>query len=295
MNDCLKTPSVTLHNGDCLDWLKTLPDGSVDGVVTDPPYGISFLGNGWDRDIPSEVWSRLPVKKNAILASFGSPRTFWKLGANIDAAGWEIFDCLTWLYGQGFPKHKSLLKPAWEPVIVARRGKGRLHPENFPDSYLDETQGRWPANVAMDEVAAETVDNETGHLPARGGKKIVSTTSKPSYSGGFGPRVYDKPHLFDESPRYPSRFLYVAKVKRAKKAEAGNDPTAKPLSLMEWLILLTTKPGDTILDPFMGSGTTGVAAVKLGRNFLGCELDPEYHAVAIRRINAALAERRLAG
>ena len=67
-------------------------------------------------------------------------------------------------------------------------------------------------------------------------------------------------------------------------------PCPKPLGLMELLVMQFTDPGETILDPFMGSGTTGVACAKLGRKFIGCEIDPKYFEIAVRRINDAMDE-----
>lgn len=86
----------------------------------------------------------------------------------------------------------------------------------------------------------------------------------------------------------PSRFFYCAKASRAERGEGNNHSTVKPLALLRWLCTLTATPeGGTVLDPFMGSGTTGVACLQTGRRFIGVEIDPTYHAITAKRLREA--------
>jgi len=130
--------------------MRTMHEASVDAVVCDPPYGIEFMGREWDKlagtpgynergritERPDAQewhagWAREALriaKPGAHLVAFGSPRTFHRLTCGLEDAGWEIRDVLMWLYGQGFPKSKNLggglgsaLKPAWEPIVLARK------------------------------------------------------------------------------------------------------------------------------------------------------------------------------
>lgn len=123
-----------IHHGDCLEIMPTLPAESVDSIVTDPPYGLSFMGKNWDHGIPGvPFWSEAfrVAKPGTHLLAFGGTRTFHRLTCAIEDAGWEIRDCIMWVYGSGFPKSHNLsgdwqgwgtaLKPAWEPIIVARK------------------------------------------------------------------------------------------------------------------------------------------------------------------------------
>lgn len=115
---------ITLFHGDCLDILPTLSADSIDSVVCDPPYGLSFMGKDWDHGVPGvPFWEAAlrVAKPGAYLLAFGGTRTFHRLTVAIEDAGWEIRDCLSWLYGSGFPKGKSQLKPAWEPIVMARK------------------------------------------------------------------------------------------------------------------------------------------------------------------------------
>lgn len=115
--------------GDCLDVMPTLEP--VDSIVCDPPYGLKFMGKGWDHGVPGKpFWAAAlnVAKPGAHLLAFGGTRTFHRLTCAIEDEGWEIRDCLTWLYGSGFPKSLNVgkgrgtaLKPGWEPIILARK------------------------------------------------------------------------------------------------------------------------------------------------------------------------------
>ena len=103
----------TAHNGECLDFLKNLPDNCVDSIVTDPPYGISFMGKKWDYNVPKvEVWKEClrVLKPGGYLLSFASTRTQHRMAVNIEDAGFEIRDMIAWVYGSGFPKSLDISK-----------------------------------------------------------------------------------------------------------------------------------------------------------------------------------------
>ena len=135
---------------DCLEYMKTMEQNSVDSIVTDPPYGLKFMGKDWDHGIPGvPFWTEAlrVAKPGAHLLSFGGTRTYHRLAVAIEDAGWELRDSIgaahesgdwgdcpwlmAWCYGSGFPKSHNLdgewqgwgtaLKPAWEPIIVARK------------------------------------------------------------------------------------------------------------------------------------------------------------------------------
>jgi hypothetical protein len=138
-----------IHIGDCLEVMRTLGANSVDAIVTDPPYGLGFMGKAWDHGVPGEPFWREALrvaKPGAFLAAFGGTRTFHRLACAIEDAGWELRDCvpyahdgvhlepmadcpwlLAWVYGSGFPKSHNgewggtALKPAWEPIVLARK------------------------------------------------------------------------------------------------------------------------------------------------------------------------------
>ena len=124
----------TIINDDCLHAMQGLEDNTIDSIVTDPPYGLSFMGKDWDHGIPGVVFWQEALriaKPGCHLLAFGGTRAFHRLAVAIEDAGWDIRDTLMWVYGSGFPKSHNLkgewqgygtaLKPAWEPVIVARK------------------------------------------------------------------------------------------------------------------------------------------------------------------------------
>jgi DNA modification methylase len=160
---------ATLYCGDCLAVLRTLPESSVDAVVTDPPYGLSFMGKRWDYDVPSvEIWAEClrVLKPGGHLLAFAGTRTQHRMAVRIEDAGFEIRDMIAWVYGSGFPKSHNLknewqvwgtaLKPALEPITMARKplegtvaenvlahGTGGL---NVDGCRVGTTVETWPAS-----------------------------------------------------------------------------------------------------------------------------------------------------
>lgn len=347
---------MTILVGDCREVLPTLAAGSVDAIVTDPPYGLGFMGMDWDRTgvafDPATWAAMLPVlKPGGALLAFGGTRTWHRQACAIEDAGFEIKDCLMWLYGSGFPKHKSLLKPAWEPVLLARkrgaatlnvdrcrivrtggdvsgwsRGASRasanrsMNGPNYPRPPTSCDKGRWPANVCLDEAAAVLLDaaagDRGGGFGVRGGGGAVDGTARTFQGDGQAVGYGDSGG--------PSRFFYCAKASRSEReaglagmpertaqstgwsgesmpqrqdarpgrtllarplpAAANHHPTVKPVALMRWLVRLVTPPGGLVLDPFAGSGSTGVACALEGMRFVGIEQDGDYAEIARRRI-----------
>ena len=337
----------TLHHADCRDAMRAMQAESIDAIVTDPPYGLSFMGKGWDHGVPGlEFWTEAlrVAKPGAHLVAFGGTRTFHRLAVAIEDAGWEVRDCLSWLYGSGFPKSLDVskaidkaagvefdarpasgvgfmnaegaggynvtknrldrkgestdaarawqgwgtaLKPAWEPVILARtplvgtvaanvlaHGTGAINVDacrigtdstrrvsnagtngeglgmGVRASLNGSDSGRWPANVALDEEAASMLGE-------------------------------------------PSRCFYTAKASRSERGEGNTHPTVKPIALMRWLVRLVCPPNGLVLDPFNGSGSTGVAALAEGMRYVGCERETEYIEIARRRLESSHAQMEL--
>ena len=148
---------VRVVHGDASAEVARLPDASVDAVVTDPPYELGFMGQKWDR---TGIAYSVPLWRDCLrvlrpggwLLAFGGTRTSHRLACAVEDAGFELRDTVTWLYGQGFPKGKGCLKPAGEPITVARKAAPR--PWLNVDGCLvgtgeDRTGGRWPPNVVL--------------------------------------------------------------------------------------------------------------------------------------------------
>jgi site-specific DNA-methyltransferase (adenine-specific) len=267
---------------------------------------------GHDRLSPNEAfeaWCRIwatecqrVMKPGAFLAAFGSPRTYHRLACGVEDAGLEIRDTLMWLYAEGMPKfgryypggRATTLKPAFEPIVLARR--------KFAGT-TEKTIARYGTGaLGVDDCRVE------GRLPAN----VILGHSRECDDDRCAPDcpVADANACAEEgrSRLVPSRFLYCPKASRAerdagcealprrtldlfpqtqrqKKPAVGNPhPTVKPLALMRWLVRLLCTPGGLVLDPTIGSGTTGAAAVLEGRRFVGIELEPAYMEIAAARI-----------
>jgi len=369
-----------LIHGDCLEKTNTLISANmwVDSVVTDPPYGLKFMGKDWDHGIPGKhFWEVImqACKPGAHLLAFGGTRTFHRLTCAIEDAGWEIRDCIMWTYGQGFPKSHNVgngfgtaLKPAWEPIILARKpldgtvaanvqqyGTGALNINGCrvktTDGYIfnrvtqggdhfsvgskaktrgttfnPNNNGRWPSNLIHDgsEEVVELFPN------VKAGVAIGRNASAGSvYGNGKGliSQAKGTDTLGYSDSGSAARFFYCAKASNKDRNEGlddleakrsdyrknepeegygGNDlcarlhkstkrvnhhPTVKPTSLMRYLCKLVTPPNGIVFDPFMGSGSTGKAAVLEGFSFIGIDTENEYVDIAKRRIIHALKSK----
>jgi DNA modification methylase len=358
---------VELLHGDCLERVQELPDCSVDACVTDPPYGLRFMGKAWDYDVPqAEVWREVlrVLKPGGHLLAFAGTRTQHRMAVNIEDAGFEIRDMIAWLYGSGFPKsldvskaidkaagaerevvgvtHRTrgicgemaaavrcsvcgktrngtsckcdpdngpatpeaqqwdgwgtALKPALEPITVARKplqitvaanvlehGTGAI---NIDGCRVGDNSGRWPANLihdGSDEVTELFPQNVRGAIP--GTQKIGDkTTTNRDNNVSYATCGYQKISGYKEEVGSAARFFYCAKASKADREDGNSHPTVKPTDLMRYLCRLVTPPGGIVLDPFMGSGSTGKAAVLEGFRFIGIEREAEYIEIARGRI-----------
>lgn len=377
-----------LYLGECLSILSdvsTFPDNSVDSIVTDPPYGLSFMNKKWDYDVPSvEVWAECLriLKPGGHLLAFAGTRTQHRMAVNIEDAGFEIRDMVSflydtsetaqtlieslspeqlklldatfgrdgmmaWTYGSGFPKSHNLdgewqgwgtaLKPALEPITVARKpfkgtvaanvlihgtgalgidacriptdenlnggayaksgkrgslegdlregaAQGMFQAGKTADTDYVQPVGRWPANIihdGSDAVMAAFPANTGAAAPVKGTEASAASTGNVT-----GKRARVKGSFHGDSGS-AARFFYCAKASKKGRGEGNNHPTVKPTELMAYLCRLVTPPGGIVLDPFMGSGSTGKAALREGFQFIGIEMDDAYYKIAEQRIGAA--------
>ncbi len=147
---------VTIYHGDCLDVMRGMAAEDVDAIVTDPPYGLSFMGREWDHGVPgTPFWAEAlrVAKPGAHLVAFGGTRTYHRLACAIEDAGWEVRDCLGWLYGSGFPKSLDVSKAIDKEAGVERPVVGR-HPSPAKSIYSQAT-ATLPAEVPVTEAATE--------------------------------------------------------------------------------------------------------------------------------------------
>lgn len=425
--------------GECVEAMTELEPESIDAIVTDPPYGIGFMGKAWDelsagdvekswdargrntrvetgsygttgtsfappnprcaicgramkgRDTAKgfrvcacpdpvfaptpnrgaqraqawhELWAKAAfrvARPGAYVLAFGGTRTVHRLTCALEDSGWIIRDVLVWGYANGFPKSRATLKPAWEPIVLARKPgplrelaiEACLLPTNgevlsmgrsnvkgvIPKFDTGRTEqnpgGRWPANIALtDPIFDGGIEGVIGGGDVDGGtlKPYVRSTTNRIYGDGLFDAGDAVTHPgFGDSGTY-SRFFLIPKPARSERepnaygrhvseleAQAGGlyaggvgmpgrtlrdgewvqtgtwaepnrkprinvHPTVKPIDLMRHLIRLVTPAGGMVLDPFLGSGTTAIAAELEGFAWLGIERDPDYLPIIEARL-----------
>tara|TARA_R110000868_G_scaffold409574_1_gene695345 strand:+ start:489 stop:1469 length:981 start_codon:yes stop_codon:yes gene_type:complete len=301
----------TIHTGDCREVLRDYPANHFDSIVSDPPYGLSFMGKGWDRGVPGvEFWQETlrVAKPGAHLLAFGGTRTFHRLTVAIEDAGWEVRDCVMWLCGTGFPKSHNgpwggtALKPAWEPVIVARKpldgtvaanvlqyGTGALNIDECrvgakggSSNSLDSIAGRWPANLLHDGS-----DEVVAGFPVTGSDN--GSAARFFYCAKASKADRDDGLKDTEGKKYAERENgFSSKISNTKNIRINIHPTVKPTALMRYLCRLVTPRNGVVLDPFCGSGSTGKAAILEGFRFVGIDLDSAHVAIAEARCQFAV-------
>ncbi len=377
---------IKLLKGNCLEQMKSIPDNSVDSIVTDPPYGISFMAKKWDYDVPSvEVWQEamrvLKPGGHALIAC--GTRTQHRMVVNIEDAGFEIRDVVSWIYGSGFPKSlnisKAIDKAAGAERKVIGTKRASIQGKPFEESYPEETKqvdittpatdaakqwdgwgsalkpsvefftlcrkplsektiaanvlkwGTGGINIDGCRVGTEVLTNQEGmsrwNNYRHGVNKYSCGAPATEVTGRFPANlIHDGSQevleLFPETNKdSAARFFYCPKASKkdrdeglegfddgqpvggadkwtetdrrrgdgiTRKPSKNTHPTVKPTALMQYLCRLITPTGGVVLDPYMGSGSTGKAAIKEGFGFVGCELDEDYFLIASQRVKNEL-------
>jgi site-specific DNA-methyltransferase (adenine-specific) len=286
--------------------------------------------DGGDVAMRAETWRAVfdNLKPGAHLVAFGGTRTYHRMACAIEDAGFEIRDQLAWVYGSGFPKSHNqpggwgtALKPAWEPICLARKplagtvaanvlahGTGALNIDGcrvegqaqpFGNSTASEGYrlhkraedwspsdlGRWPGNILHDGS-----DDVLAMFPVAGGAAPPSRTGSATTANTFG-HYARRSDVFHDDAGSAARFFYSAKAGPLDRLGSSH-PTVKPVDLMRWLVRLVTPAGGTILDPFAGSGTTGIAAIAEGFSAELIDIEAEHIADIERKLALLAGEGR---
>ena len=297
--------------GDAKKVLQEIEPDSIDLVLTDPPYFLDKLDNNWNHEKVSSlteycnVVKSLPpgmkfdreqgkkfynwfseiskevyrvLKPGGFFFSFASPRLYHRMVSAVDDAGFSIRDCFIWLYTQNQPKAMSLnhfinksnngsngklkeklngwktpqIKSCFEPIVMAQK----QYEETFLNNMLKYNVGLINTNVKI-------------------GKNMFPSNVVTTQKSGS---------ILDN-------YFLLPKPNGDERGDFNTHKTVKPLAICEYIIRLTTFEEDAIvLDPFVGSGTTAVAAKKLGRRFIGIDINQEYIDIALKRLEAIESE-----
>ena len=244
----MKKTKIKLMQGDCLERMKEIPDGSVDMVLTDPPYGTTICK--WDTVIPiDKMWDEIwrVCKPNAAVCLFGiQPFTTQLISSNIK----DFRYCWYW---------------------EKERGTNFVNSYKMPMKKIEDIMTFYKKLPYYDSQGEKY----------EGGLKKITRSTKKSKTDGIEP--ISKVSIYTH--RRKTNILKFTRDNWVGPKAKRFHPTQKPVPLLKYLIETYTQEGETVLDFTMGSGSTGVACIKSNRSFIGIELDEKYFNVAKERLN----------
>ncbi|MBZ0130479.1 MAG: site-specific DNA-methyltransferase [Rhodobacteraceae bacterium] len=286
--------AFSIFNGDCRTVLKSVAKNSIDLVATDPPYFIHGMGNEWSDEqlqkgkqkghaigglpvgmkFDPEQGRRLEtfmtelghlafaaMKPGAYFLAFSQPRLTHRMAIALENAGFEIRDLLIW-------EHQG--------------GQGKAFSQDHFVQKMNITEQQ------KAEILAQLGGRKTPQLRPK--FETIVLAQKPREGTFVENYCKWKTGLIDLNfDPHPSTVFEFSKPKREQEID---HMTVKPIDLMARLIEVFSAPGQLVFDPFLGSGTTGVAAAKVGRRIAGCEIEPRYFKMAHKRIEKAYGEKQ---
>jgi len=300
---------VTL--GECVNIMKNMPSNSIDMVCTDPPYFLDGLGDDWNKQSldnkgSSSVVGNLPkgmkfdrnqskkfnefyskvsrevfrvLKPGGAFLSFSSPRLYHSMAWAIEEAGFEIRDMLGWIYTQSQVK-------AFSQDHIIEKDAGKTVEQK---AALKELCKDWktpqlkpaiePICFAVKPIEGRYIDNFQKY-----GVGLMNTSAETRTGEGYFPSNII---VTEDVGQSLDKVFLVAKPTKVEKGSYNTHLSVKPVSLISHLIKLFTKEGATVLDPFMGSGTTAVACVQAKRSYIGFDINAEYIKITERRVKEA--------
>lgn len=275
-----KTFSILL--GDSKEVLSNYEDNTFHSCITDPPYGMNM--DHWDHSVPSvDIWIEVfrTLRPGAFCLAFCSPELYHRLACNVEDAGFTIKDQIMWMTTTKMPKHNRL-KPAHEPIVVAQKPYQGTLQNNFE---------KWGCGLIDTENTRVPWDKKppTGWVKDGAKRRTFGRDGKTTGTQEeFG--------TVDANPagRYPSniigdvlpehqKYFYAPRATRKEKGSDNDHPTVKPIDLMAYLIKVYSPKETIVLDPFCGSGSTGVAALQENRKFVGIDLSSHYVDISAKR------------
>jgi site-specific DNA-methyltransferase (adenine-specific) len=300
--------NIILLNNDCMKELEKINDNSIDCIITDPPYFIDKLDNKWsskeikedkknshikhlpkgmkfDKEQVKNLYefyfelSKILIKKikpGGYFLSFSSPRLYHAIAMGCEIAGFEIRDVINWIYTQTMPKGMSVNHIIDKlDKTTEEKDKIKKEYENYKTPMIRSCFE--PICVAMKPLKGTFIINELNFKTG-----LINFSNKVGINKDKVPANIITTEQINDS--YDKNFL-VSKPNKTEKKEYNTHITVKPIEMIDHLVKIFSKENSVILDPFMGSGTTGVSCKKLNRKFIGIELNKEYFEISKKRIN----------
>jgi len=269
--------------GDSTEVLKGFDESSIDSCITDPPYGMGM--DVWDHSVPPvELWREVyrVLKPGAFVLSFCSPELYHRMAVAVEDAGFVVKDQIMWMTTTKMPK-ANRLKPAHEPIVVAQKPYEKSIKHNV-EKYgvgsidTDTTRVPWDKEPPKGWVASGAKRRQFGKEGKTTGTQAEFGTVDANPAGRY------PSNIIGDVGESEQKYFYAPRATRKEKGDFNNHPTVKPVSLMEYLIRIYSPEGSTVLDPFIGSGSTAVAANNVNRKCIGIDLSQDYVDITNRRI-----------
>ncbi len=272
---------------DSMQYMQTIEDNSIDCIMTDPPYGILGKDNLIETNIDTDVFFKYAyriLKDDTFIAFFGQYPTLPRWTRSAEDAGFKYVDHIAWI--KRIPSGGiQPLSRAHESFMIYKKGK---------PSYI-KTKGKYEdvkvPGVMFDTVTLEGISRYIDSLWRK--KQGISTEIRRGSEKTNWHSIINSCPSSDRCPRecnYTNVWSFLSHnqqnrgSKNSKKLKGFGHPTIKPIQFLERAICLLSKPGDTILDPFSGTGTTAIACIKNERNYINIEIIQEFHELSLERI-----------
>ena len=292
----MKTENIDFQHDDSLELMKQIPDGSIDCILTDPPYKYlkHKLDRDWDEDAFFAEFKRV-LKPKGMIALFGRGTSFYRWNVKLDALGFPFKEEIVWDKRQPTSPLNAIMRVH---EVLSIHGNSIIKKNRVP---YEETKCNNLIGVLQDVKRFRTILNNPGHLSDAlnwiennlDNKMRMEYNQKETrndYTIGAGVRKADRALSVLQAFQYG----HVEKdiIELAPNRLKTIHPTEKPVRLLERIMALISDEGDTVLDPFAGSASIAIAALNTGRKFIGYEIDDEYFALASKRLEAELQRRR---
>lgn len=280
----------TIHQGNNIDILKTFDEYSIDSCITDPPYGMGM--EDWDHTVPPvENWREVyrVLKPGSFCLSFCSPELYHRMAVAVEDAGFRVLDMIMWMVTTKMAK-KNRLKPAHEPIVVAQKPLDGSIKHNFEKwgtgmINIDGARVPWDGKPPTGWVKGGHKRRTFGKEGNTQGSKSTEGTEDANPNGRYPSDIIG---YFDE-PEH-QKYFYAPRATRKEKGSYNDHPTVKPIDLMRYLVRVYAPENGLVLDPYSGSGSTGIGCLAENKSYIGIELSEHYAEVSRTRLRESQSE-----